>query len=1037
MQALIKAAFTRPSAIIFMLIIILFVGFNATVNIPKEANPDVEIPVAYASVRYSGISPPDAEKLLVKPLEKQLQSVAGLDKMTGVATEGYASVTLEFLAGEDIDLVLEDVRKAVDDAKPDLPANADEPEVNEISLGLFPILTAALYGNLDERSLVYAARELKDRLEAVDGVLEVDIGGDRDEVIEILIDAAAIEAYGLNPATVIGLISANNQLVTAGAIDTGAGRLVVKVPGVIESLEELEKMPIKIADGTTIHFSDIATVRRAFQDANGWSRVNGQSSVVLDVKKRVGANILEVVGAARAIINEGAERMPGDVKVSYLYDDSKTVRTLLGDLTNNVTAAVIIVMVVVVASLGLRNATLVGLAIPGSFLMGITVLANLGVTMNIIVLFSLILVAGMLVDGVIVTTEYADRRIAQRADRKTAYRDGALRMAWPIIASTVTTLMVFLPLLFWPGIVGGFMKYLPITVICVLSASLIMALIFVPVLGGIIGKKAPDDGVRRSAPRFYRWILKKAIAFPSLVVVAVAGFMTFAFGVYGSAGLGVSFFPDIEPEQAVVQILARGDLAAEERDALVQQAEGRILDIDGISAKYAKSGPGDQQAPSDSIGFIRTVFEDWQTREKANVLIDDMRGRLDGLGGVDVSITAQQGGPGGGKPIRLEIFNNDLDVAANATEQIIQLMRDMGGFVDITDSRPLPGIEWTVQIDRDEAARHGVSIDAIGDMVKLVTRGVDISDYRPDDSDDEIDITLRFQRGQRNLDRLEELRIPSANGTYVPLSVFAQLIPQPKGGDIQRKNGERFYFIDSDVEEGLLPDKMVADLQARIDEAVIIGNSRVEFGGESEDIAETQAFLGSSFALSMCLMVLILMIQFNSAWQTIVTMSAIILSSGGVFLGLWIIERPFGIVMSGLGIIALAGVVVNNNIVLIDTFNEFRKKGYDARQAAFHAGLARFRPVILTAVTTILGLVPMVFELTIQFGERSILVGAPSSQWWTDLASTIAGGLTFATILTLLATPALLVLGETVDGKLARAKNAVMRRLRRQPLAAE
>ena len=1037
MQALIKAAFTRPSAIIFMLIIILFVGFNATVNIPKEANPDVEIPVAYASVRYSGISPPDAEKLLVKPLEKQLQSVAGLDKMTGVATEGYASVTLEFLAGEDIDLVLEDVRKAVDDAKPDLPANADEPEVNEISLGLFPILTAALYGNLDERSLVYAARELKDRLEAVDGVLEVDIGGDRDEVIEILIDAAAIEAYGLNPATVIGLISANNQLVTAGAIDTGAGRLVVKVPGVIESLEELEKMPIKIADGTTIHFSDIATVRRAFQDANGWSRVNGQSSVVLDVKKRVGANILEVVGAARAIINEGAERMPGDVKVSYLYDDSKTVRTLLGDLTNNVTAAVIIVMVVVVASLGLRNATLVGLAIPGSFLMGITVLANLGVTMNIIVLFSLILVAGMLVDGVIVTTEYADRRISQRADRKTAYRDGALRMAWPIIASTVTTLMVFLPLLFWPGIVGGFMKYLPITVICVLSASLIMALIFVPVLGGIIGKKAPDDGVRRSAPRFYRWILKKAIAFPSLVVVAVAGFMTFAFGVYGSAGLGVSFFPDIEPEQAVVQILARGDLAAEERDALVQQAEGRILDIEGISAKYAKSGPGDQQAPSDSIGFIRTVFEDWQTREKANVLIDDMRGRLDGLGGVDVSITAQQGGPGGGKPIRLEIFNNDLDVAANATEQIIQLMRDMGGFVDITDSRPLPGIEWTVQIDRDEAARHGVSIDAIGDMVKLVTRGVDISDYRPDDSDDEIDITLRFQRGQRNLDRLEELRIPSANGTYVPLSVFAQLIPQPKGGDIQRKNGERFYFIDSDVEEGLLPDKMVADLQARIDEAVIIGNSRVEFGGESEDIAETQAFLGSSFALSMCLMVLILMIQFNSAWQTIVTMSAIILSSGGVFLGLWIIERPFGIVMSGLGIIALAGVVVNNNIVLIDTFNEFRKKGYDARQAAFHAGLARFRPVILTAVTTILGLVPMVFELTIQFGERSILVGAPSSQWWTDLASTIAGGLTFATILTLLATPALLVLGETVDGKLVRAKNAVMRRLRRQPLAAE
>ena len=418
-------------------------------------------------------SPSDAEKLLVKPLEKQLQSVAGLDKMTGVATEGYASVTLEFLAGEDIDLVLEDVRKAVDDAKPDLPANADEPKVTEISLGLFPVLTAALYGNIDERTLVFSAREIKDKLEAIDGVLEVDIGGDREEVVEILIDALAIESYGLNPQTVIGLVAANNQLVTAGAIDTGAGRLVVKVPGVIENLEDLINMPIKIADGTTIHFSDIATIRRSFEDANGWSRVNGQSSIVLDVKKRVGANILEAVAASRAIIDAASKEIPGEVNVSYLFDDSKTVRTLLGDLTNNVIAAVVIVMIVVVASLGLRNATLVGIAIPGSFLIGITVLSYLGITMNIIVLFSLILVAGMLVDGVIVTTEYADRRISQSADRITAYKDGAIRMSWPIIASTITTLMVFLPLLFWPGIVGGFMKYLPITVICVLIASII------------------------------------------------------------------------------------------------------------------------------------------------------------------------------------------------------------------------------------------------------------------------------------------------------------------------------------------------------------------------------------------------------------------------------------------------------------------------------------------------------------------------------------------------------------------------------------
>ncbi|MDG2404884.1 MAG: efflux RND transporter permease subunit, partial [Paracoccaceae bacterium] len=395
-----------------------------------------------------------------------------------------------------------------------------------------------------------------------------------------------------------------------------------------------------------------------------------------------------------------------------------------------------------------------------------------------------------------------------------------------------------------------------------------------------------------------------------------------------------------------------------------------------------------------------------------------------------VNIQAEKGGPGGGAPIHIEVFDNNLEQAAQTTNAVVDLMEEIGGFVDIKDTRPLPGIEWTIEFDRDEASRHGVSIDALGNMVKLLTEGVSISDYRPDDIDDELDIKLRFPVAQRNLDHLEALRIPTALGDYVPLSVFAKLIPRPKGGDIERKNGKRFYSIDADVKEGLLPATLVETLQnALAENQGIRRSSSIVFGGESEDIAETQAFFAQAFSLSLCLMVLVLMIQFNSVWQTFVTMSAIILSSGGVFLGLWLMDRPFGIVMSGLGIIALAGIVVNNNIVLIDTFNEFRTKGYGAKQAAFHAGLARFRPVLLTAVTTIMGLLPMVFGLTIQFGERSILSGAPSSQWWTDLSSTIAGGLTFATILTLLATPALLVLGANVD---ARVKRITLRFFARQ-----
>jgi multidrug efflux pump len=793
----------------------------------------------------------------------------------------------------------------------------------------------------------------------------------------------------------------------------------------------LMNLPIKIGDGTTIHFKDIARVHRAFVDADNRSRVNGESSLVLDVKKRVGANLIEVAEATREIIDEEVALMSGDVKVNYLLDKSKNVRSTLSDLGNNVTAAVLIVMIVVVASLGLRNAALVALAIPGSFLIGIAFLYNMGITLNIVVLFSLILVAGMLVDGVIVTIEYADRRIAQSVDRATAYREGAVRMAWPIIASTVTTLMVFLPLLFWPGIVGSFMRFLPITVICVLSASLLMALIFIPVLGGIFGKKASLVGAaHHSAPRSYRWILKRAIQYPMYVVLIVTGFMIVSFGGYFSAGLGVSFFPDVEPEQAAIQVLSRGDLAADERDDLLRQAETRVLDLAGVSAKYARLG-SDESAPRDSIGSIRTVFDDWQQREKASVLMDEMRRRLEGVVGIKVNIQAEEGGPGGGAPIHIEIFNNKLGQAAQTTNAVVDLMEEIGGFVDIKDTRPLPGIEWTIEFDRDEASRHGVSIDALGNMVKLLTGGVSISDYRPDDIDDELDIKLRFPVAQRNLDHLQELRIPTALGDYVPLSVFAKLIPWPKGGDIERKNGKRFYSIDADVKEGLLPATQVETLQSALAEnQAIWRSSSIVFGGESEDIAETQAFFGQAFSLSMCLMILVLMIQFNSVWQTFVTMSAIILSSGGVFLGLWLMGRPFGIVMSGLGIIALAGVVVNNNIVLIDTFNEFRTKGYGAKQAAFHAGLARFRPVLLTAVTTIMGLLPMVFGLTIQFGQRSILSGAPSSQWWTDLSSTIAGGLTFATILTLLATPALLVLGANVD---ARVKRITLRFFARQP----
>ena len=449
----------------------------------------------------------------------------------------------------------------------------------------------------------------------------------------------------------------------------------------------------------------------------------------------------------------------------------------------------------------------------------------------------------------------------------------------------------------------------------------------------------------------------------------------------------------------------------------MHQTEQNISTVQGVQDFYARSfrsGGDGNQAPRDSVGTIRTVFSEWNEREKASSLMDQMRALLVDLAGADISITKEQEGPGGALPIAIDILGDDLDEFAAATDDLVARMEELGGFVDITDSRPLPGMEWTLVTDRDAASRHGVSIAGLGAMIKMLTRGVRISDYRPDDSEDELDVVMRFLGDQRNLDRLKELRVPTAAGEYVPLSVFATLRPQPKRGDIERQDGQRYMYIKSDVTTGTLAGERLEAIKTSLSERPLAQNVQVKFGGEDEDIAETQAFLGQSFMISLVLMVIILMVQFNSGWQAFVTMSAIVLSTGGVVLGLWAAGQPFGIVMCGLGVIALAGIVVNNNIVLIDTFNEYRGRGYSARHAAFRAGLVRFRPVFLTAVTTILGLMPMVFQLTIKILDREILVDAPSSQWWTQLSSTIAGGLTFATILTLVATPAMLVIGDAL-----------------------
>ncbi|MCH8504074.1 MAG: efflux RND transporter permease subunit [Ectothiorhodospiraceae bacterium] len=1029
MHALIDAAFQRTRAVVLGFIFIILAGIVAWSTIPKESEPDVAIPIIYVTATYEGISPEDAERLLVRPLEKELQSIEGVKEMRSTASEGYGGVLLEFDAGFDSDRALNDVREKVDMAKSKLPPGTDEPTVNEINVALFPVLTVTLSGAVPERTLVSLARDLKDSSEARPGVLEVDIGGDREEVMEVVVDTTVMETYGINYDELLSIIQRNNMLVAAGAIDTGAGRMAVKVPGVIEDVNDVLTLPIKAVGDTVVTFRDVAQVRRTYKDPEGFARVGGEPAVSLEVSKRLGANIIETIAEVRRIVEAERAEWPAAVHVDYLQDKSDDIRDMLRDLQNNVASAVLLVMIVIIAVLGIRPGIRVGLSIPGSFLAGIMVITGMGYTMNLVVLFSLIMVVGMLVDGAIVVVELAERKMAEGLDRREAYAFGAKRMSWPIIASTATTLAVFFPLLVWPGVVGEFMKYLPITVLITLTASLGMALIFIPVLGGLIARRTPEQQQQlamvtaaengdlstiRGFTGGYLRMMDKLLRRPGLTLLSAMVGIIAIYAAYGTLGRGVEFFPDVEPQFASVQIHARGDLSIFEKDRLVQQVEQRVHGLPELKTIYARTiSRPDTESAEDLIGSVQVEFLDWQQRRPARDILEDIRQLTADIPGITLEVREQEQGPGGGKPIHVEFSSRAPERLPIAVHQVRTIMDELGGFMDVEDSRPLPGIEWRLRVDRELAAQYGADVAVLGNAVQMVTQGVKVAEYRPAAADEEIDIRVRLPLEERSLDRLGQLRVPTMNG-MVPAANFVRFEPAPKTGTLKRTDARRVLSIKADVADGLLVDDQVRRLRTALANAGLDPGVDVTFKGQDADQREAATFLIQAFGIAIFLIAMILVLQFNSIYQTLLVLSAIVLSTAGVLLGLLLTWQPFGIVMSGLGLIALAGIVVNNNIVLIDTFNEMKARGQQSMEAVLRTCAQRMRPVLLTSFTTVLGLMPMVFQLNIDLIGREITHGAPSTQWWTTLSSTIAGGLTFATILTLVITPCMLMLGENV-----------------------
>ena len=1024
MSALIDAAFARSRAVLVALLLILTVGTVAYVEIAKEATPEVPLPLVYVSTGIDGISPADAERLLLEPMEAEFGAIEGLEQMSSEAAEGFASVQLEFAAGGDIDAALDRVREAADRVQSDLPTDARTLRVTEINTALFPVVTAVLSGPVPERTLNDLAERVQAQVEALPGVLEVEIGGAREEFLEVLIDPTVFETYALSFDGLIAQLQRNNQLIAAGAIETGGGRIVLKVPGLIETPEDVLAMPVKVEGDTVVTFGDVATVRRAFEDPTGFARIDGQPALALEVTKRSGANIIATVAAVRAQVAGMQEEWPDSVRVTWLQDQSETVETLLSDLESNVIAAVILVMLTVLFALGPRPSLLVGLAIPGAFLAGVAALWGMGYTMNIVVLFALILVVGMLVDGAIVVVELADRRLRAGDPPPRAYAAAAKRMAGPILASTATTLSVFVPLLFWPGMVGQFMKYLPITVLLTLSASLAMALVFIPVVGGSIGRRQPqtararaalratEEGDPRQAPGLtgaYVRLLDRAVARPATVLVLALAGLLGAFAAYGEFGRGVAFFPEVEPDFMQVQLRARDNLSVWERDDLVRQVEARLLGTDGVETVYARTIMSTGQGDEDVIGQIQLDLADWDTRAPAARIAEGIRDATRDIAGIDLQVETQSGGPSQGKPVTLRLTT---DAPAQTVEAVRALMEGLGGFTDVTDTRPLPGVEVAISVDRAEAARYGADVSLLGQAVQLLTQGIAVTDYRPDDAEGELDIRVRFPPGDRTLADLANLRVPTQAG-LVPISNFVTFAPAERVGVIRRVDETRTVTIEANVAEGRLVSERIAALEAALGQAALPAGTGWTFAGEAEDQREAARFLSGAFLAAIGLMFMILLVQFDSVFQSLVVMSAIVFSVAGVLLGLLVTGRPFGIVMGGVGMIALAGIVVNTNIVLIDTYNALRREGVPPRLAALRTGAQRLRPVLLTAVTTALGLSPMVIGLSVDVFAREIVYGAPSTQYWTELSAAIAGGLVVATALTLIVTPAALMLAET------------------------
>lgn len=1022
---------SRSTFCIFLLIVLA--GMYARGKMAVELQPEVTMPFVIVSVFQEGISPEDGARLLLRPIEQELRSLEGLKEMKGTARESMAYIVAEFESGVEIKQAVTDVREAVDRSKAKLPQEAEEPTVEEASASDFPAIVVTLRGDVSERTLFKTAQMLKREFEGVPSVLEANMVGHREEVVEVVIDPAQLENYGITSTELVNSIFANNLLVPAGELDSSSGRFSIKVPGLIESAADVYDIPIKSTADGVITLGDVTDIRRTFKDPSRFTSVNGESAIAVEVSKRRVANQIQVSREVRAIVDKMQPNIPSGIEVEYILDQSDFALSMISEMEGNIATAMLLVMIIVVAALGFRSGFLVGLGIPFSLLFAIILLNYLGFSFNIMVMFGMLLALGMLIDGAIVITEYADRKMAEGLSSKAAYQISVSRMFWPVVASTATTLAAFLPLMFWPGVAGEFMGYLPTTVFAVLVGSLMYALLFAPVAGSLMGRSEMDmetvqylkkletdppetiKGITGSYARLLSSLLKRPVVMFLVSIITLVGI----FKIYGAFNNGVEFFTETEEKYGQVAVRAQGNLSVEEVRKIVQEVERLVISTPGVLSTYSASGSGGTQgggarpAEKDQIGTLLVELDDPQNLDKpTRAVFGDINKYANIIPGVIVSANAFDGGPPVGKPIQLQLeSHNEVKLKATTLMVARYLAENVDGLRDVTDTTPLPGIEWEIRVDRSLAAQMGANVSEVGRAVQLVTNGVKVGEYRPDDADEEVDIRVRYPDEARGMMALDDLRVNTASGS-VPVSSFVQRVARPRVDNIKRVDGIQVMNVRADVNEGVLADNKVKEIEKWLATANIDPEVKVEFRGANEEQNNSKKFLLVAGLLALFLMFVLLVTQFNSIYQAVLILSAVIMSTAGVLLGLLISGSTFSTILTGVGIVALAGIVVNNNIVLIDTYNHVRNTDPDLTpaEAIVRACTQRLRPVFLTTVTTVLGLLPIAMGISVDFVGRDIVPGGVIASFFIPLASAVVYGLVFSTLLTLLVTPVLLVL---------------------------